>query len=288
MTGKALEPWNGKTYEVDYPYIGNPHGDKVPYTDTDNPSGMDDMEQAKLVRTALALALDRELINEQIYGGQGASAYHFFAHENTPYFQERWKTAVQYDPELAEELLDKAGYPRGPDGIRFEMPLYTPTFVTSYKELGEAVMGFWQEIGVKSEAQFGGSYAIFRPLQVSRSYPGPWMTFLGGPSAITTSYDTPKGLLNTTLVVGGSNYGSDSPFMDEKYQAMSAELDREKRIVLQTEIIDWLHDWMLSPGVVLQPNIVAYNPKVIESWPMLPDNGQFQFNNLGAITLVDR
>ena len=287
LTGEALEPWNLGSYEKDYPWIGNPHGDKVPYTDIDNPPGMDDMEQAQLVRTALALALDREPINEQIYGGFGKPAYQASAHEGSPFFQDRWKDKVKYNPALANQLLDQAGYPRDSDGVRFEMPLFAASYVLEGKELGDAVMGFWQEIGIKATQFAGGSYAVFRPLQVERSTAVPWQTW-GSSAAINTPFDTPKGLLNTTLVVGGSNFGSDSAFMDEKYQAVSAEVDREKRVQLMTEIIDWWHDWMLWPGIVLQPNIVAHNPKVITSWEMIPDIGVFQFNNVSAIKLLRR
>lgn len=31
-----------------------------------------------------------------------------------------------YDPDMAEKLLDEAGYPRGEDGVRFEITLQAP------------------------------------------------------------------------------------------------------------------------------------------------------------------
>ena len=288
LTGEALEPWLLSSYEKDYPWIGNPHGDKVPYADTDNPPGMDDMQQAILVRTALALALDRDLISEQIYGGFSRPVWHPFAHESSAFFQQRWKDKIKYNPALANQLLDDAGYPRDSDGVRFEMPLFAASYVLEGKELGDAVMGFWDAIGVKATAFAGGSYSVFRPLQVSRTIHVPWLTFLGGASATGTPFDNPKGLLNTTLVKGGSNYGSDSAFMDEKYQAISIELDRDKRIEQMTEIIDWQSERIVWAGVVLQPQVIAYNPKVITEWLMIPDTGQNSFNNLSEIKLFKR
>ena len=288
LTGEALEPWLLSSYEKDYPWIGNPHGDKVPYTDTDNPPGMDDMQQAILVRTALALALDRELISEQIYGGFSRPVWHPFAHESSAFFQQRWKDKIKYNPDMANQLLDDAGYPRDSDGVRFEMPLFAASYVLEGKELGDAVMGFWLDIGVKATGFAGGSYTVFRPLQVSRTIHVPWLTFLGGASATGTPFDNPKGLLNTTLVKGGSNYGSDSAFMDEKYQAVSVELDLGKRNELMTEIIDWQSERIVWAGVVLQPQIIAYNPKVITEWIMIPDTGQNNFNNLSEIKLFKR
>ena len=62
-TAEPLAPWDAPPYAEDYPWIGNPWGDQsntcedgdapghdlcgnAPYTDDNNPDGMDDMEQA--------------------------------------------------------------------------------------------------------------------------------------------------------------------------------------------------------------------------------------------------
>ncbi|MBI4304956.1 MAG: hypothetical protein HY678_01425, partial [Chloroflexi bacterium] len=74
-TGAALEPWKSVVYAQDYPWIGNPWGDKAPYTDTDNPQGMSDMEQARLVRWALSYAIDRDGIVEKLQSGLGSPLY---------------------------------------------------------------------------------------------------------------------------------------------------------------------------------------------------------------------
>ena len=42
------------------------------YEDTDNPPGMSDMEQARLVRWALSYAIDRQGIVDGILNGYGA------------------------------------------------------------------------------------------------------------------------------------------------------------------------------------------------------------------------
>ena len=47
----------------------------APYVDTDNPPGIDDMEQARLVRLALSIAIDRNEINEVFVDGRGTPIY---------------------------------------------------------------------------------------------------------------------------------------------------------------------------------------------------------------------
>lgn len=74
-TGQPLEPWKSPAYEKDYPWIGNPWGDKVAYQDTDNPPGMSDMEQARLVRWALSYAIDRQGIVDVLQSKLGTPIY---------------------------------------------------------------------------------------------------------------------------------------------------------------------------------------------------------------------
>ncbi len=74
-TNEALTPWLSQAYEEDFPWIGNPWGDRVPYTDTDNPPGMSDMEQARLVRWALSHAIDREGQVDVLLAGLGTPLY---------------------------------------------------------------------------------------------------------------------------------------------------------------------------------------------------------------------
>ncbi|MCH8911493.1 MAG: hypothetical protein IH867_12265, partial [Chloroflexi bacterium] len=97
-TAEPLNPWDAPPYEKDFPWIGNVFGDQgntcsdgngpggagssgftlcgnAPYTDTNNPAGMDDMEQARLVRLALSVAIDRGAINESLLNGIGTAIY---------------------------------------------------------------------------------------------------------------------------------------------------------------------------------------------------------------------
>ena len=74
-TEEAIEPWTSAVYEVDYPWIGCPWEAMCPYDDVDNPDGMSDMEQARLVRWALSHAIDRQGIVDVLQAGLGTPIY---------------------------------------------------------------------------------------------------------------------------------------------------------------------------------------------------------------------
>ena len=55
-----------------------------------------------------------------------------------------------YDPAEAERLLDKAGYPRGKDGVRLHLTLKTSTD-ESVRLLGTVLADQWKRVGVALE-----------------------------------------------------------------------------------------------------------------------------------------
>ncbi len=106
------------------------------------------------VRIAMQHALDIETINE-IYAKGWASTTPegliglAFKKYTTPF--EEWPKEIQerytYDPELAEKLLDEAGYPRGSDGIRFKTTF--EYYFASPVTYAEILVEYWRAIGVE-------------------------------------------------------------------------------------------------------------------------------------------
>jgi hypothetical protein len=60
--------------------------------------------------------------------------------------------APDYDPDMAEQILDDAGYPRGADGWRFELDLM-PQTSTSTRVMGEIIKEQFEAIGIKINFQ---------------------------------------------------------------------------------------------------------------------------------------
>jgi peptide/nickel transport system substrate-binding protein len=75
------------------------------------------------VRQAIACAIDRELIVRTLLEGHAQPALSLL-----PPSHWAWTGNVaryDYDPARARRLLDQAGYPRGPDGVRFHLTMKT-------------------------------------------------------------------------------------------------------------------------------------------------------------------
>ncbi len=264
LTGQPIDFAQHGVFARELPWIGNPWTPD----DANNPPGIDDMEQARMVRQALARAVDRDAIIEFVLGGVGNPVHVDYFSTKSPYWDPQYE--YPYDVAEANRLLDQAGYPRGGNGVRFEMPLFVGPELGGGEgpagEIGDAIAGFWQEVGVNVPV-LKYAYAVFRPGLVSRSTVTPMLTSCDdGQEAFP--WDWPKGLVMTTLTRGGFSCGFESPEILAWYQQSSQEPDTNKRIEINTEVLDYLHNWALFPGYVSIPNAWFTNPKRIQSWDM--------------------
>jgi len=108
------------------------------------------------VRQALALAIDRKAIAEQLYGPSGYPTCTFlwyppFAESIADIFKD-----CDQDIDEANRLLDEAGWTRGADGIRVKngvrLSLLFQTSVNTLRQkTQELIKANWAEIGVETE-----------------------------------------------------------------------------------------------------------------------------------------
>jgi ABC-type transport system substrate-binding protein len=131
------------TYRDDLPWVG----------DINDPV---DMENARLIRKAMSMAIDRELLNDAIFGGLGCIGFTIQS-VCDPHHQDQWFD--EYDPETAAQMIIDAGYP---DGFTVDYRLPSDN-TTSFIELGEAVGNMWEEIGltVAIDTRMLGGYEEF-------------------------------------------------------------------------------------------------------------------------------
>lgn len=301
-TGEPLEPWKSPAYEQDYPWIGNPWGDKVPYTDTDNPPGISDMEQARLVRWALSYAIDRDSIVEKLQGGLGTPIYIEYMGPmypgwdpnrtvtkakvdailqehgctdaacktwgvDTPLPNEQWPWKIPYDPKKAGELLDLAGYPKKADGTRFTIKLNKYACETGQVclEQADAVAAGWEAIGVKTDLLTEDYGAVVSPRMRTRTQFWPVVKNCSVESAHNL-LDWPMPPADASITRPGWGCGFEDVFSLRMMIKTGQEKDKATREKWHIDVTDWMFYWQLYSGVAQQPRGVAVNPKKIASW----------------------
>ena len=100
------------------------------------------------VRQALAYATDRDALVKYLLRGQARVADGLLPPNNWAY-----SPAVPrypFDPARAEQLLDVAGFPRDPDGIRLHLILKTSTEELS-RLIGAVLQDQWRRVGIALE-----------------------------------------------------------------------------------------------------------------------------------------
>jgi peptide/nickel transport system substrate-binding protein len=264
ITGEVLDLPSHGVYVRAQPWTGNPWTPD----DGDNPAGMDDMEQARLVRQALARGVDRDAINTYVVGGVGTPVHVTYFSTKNKHWDSKWE--YPYDVAKANAMLDEAGYPKGDDGIRFQIPLFVGPELGGGAgpagEIGDAIAGYWQELGLDVQV-LKYAYGVFRPGLVSRTTVVPMLTGCDDGQE-TYPFDWPKGLVQTTLTRGGFSCGFESPDILGWYQSAAKEADMDKRVAINKEYLEYMHHWALFPGYITVPNAFYANPNHIKEWPM--------------------
>jgi peptide/nickel transport system substrate-binding protein len=107
------------------------------------------------VRTAMNMAIDRDVYTQALFGGDGVTLsfplqpewpLHYEPLEEQPQSVQDYFT---YNPAGAEALLDEAGLTRDADGTRLEIDLLISNTSEMETEAAQISQGFWDDIGVK-------------------------------------------------------------------------------------------------------------------------------------------
>ncbi|MEX0762959.1 MAG: ABC transporter substrate-binding protein [Dehalococcoidia bacterium] len=228
------------------------------------------MEQARLVRQAMSMAVDRDLINEFLLDGLGRELHSGAFPMTDPHWDSKWE--IPHDPNESERLLDEAGYPAGADGTRFDVELYIGPHAGGAAgtsgEMADAIGGMWDDIGIRT-AVIKTAYEVYRPAAVNRELNQPWLNACGGNDAReSTPWDWPRGQVMTSLSRGGFGCAMEIPEIAELYDQAISEPDPARRIEINKEVQDFYHHWMLNSGVVVVPDPVVWNTKKVAEWPM--------------------
>jgi peptide/nickel transport system substrate-binding protein len=184
----------------------------------------------KEVRQALAYATDRDSLIRYLLRGQARPASSLLPPNHWAY--EPNVRQYSFDPDRADELLDQAGFRRGPDGTRFHIALKTSTEEYA-RLLGEALADQWRRVGVALDLH-PLEFATFYSDVVRGSFQLYTLRWVGGnndPDLFDSAFNSNR------IPPAGFNRGHyRNPQLDVLLNMQRVETDQNKRRELLSQI----------------------------------------------------
>ncbi len=265
LTGEELT----RDRETGMPWVGDPFE-----TGPDYDEGTPSMMRSRKVRNALAWAIEREELVENLLGETGFVNHQPYLSSNNSQYREEWSWGTDF--EMARSLLTEAGYDGG-----FSMSLWVGADETG-AEIGEAIKETWaEELGVVVKL-ISSPYSTYRPGLVSRTISIPGISICGDENKSNFPYDWAHGFAVSSFSAGGYGVGQEVPYAAEAYAAMAGEPDKASREELAARFYSENRKWANCVGLFEEPVWPAYNPDLIAEWDMRPTANQ----NLGTINNV--
>jgi peptide/nickel transport system substrate-binding protein len=232
------------------------------------------------VREALSLAINRQQLIDHVMDGQASwpmpfATFRYSVDMDVPRWESWSKEALRYDPERAKKLLAEAGYPNGFQLTFWNTALPGTPFMM---QIGEAVAGFWEKIGVKVDLK-PVEWGSFPPM-----VRGDQKALMGTPSM----YRTAGRPVAVPRYNGGFHSKSEPHLLgdpehpnplveefDKLNAAVISERDDAKRAELTNRMIQLVADTWLAVPLIEGMGYWAVNPKLVGQFNAIPGRHEF-------------
>jgi peptide/nickel transport system substrate-binding protein len=219
-----------------------------------------------LIKQAMSLAIDRQLIIDELWSGQGIVPTQPAV--STDFGYDDTLPPLAYDPDAARALLEEAGYDGTP--VVFET---TSGYLANDLTMAEAIAAMWQDVGLTVDLSVI-EVSVRAEKNQNKSFLGVWW------SDPTSALSDPDGMMWRLLGPGGAQ----DYWRDEEFDRLGAEarasLDPELRAAnykqmfqIMLENLPWIP--VLQPyesyGVV---NYVEWYPYSNQYFNLRADNLQ--------------
>ena len=213
------------------------------------------------MRQAIYYAVDRDLINEFLFGGKS----HIIGTNMIPaaefYYNADTETTYTYDPEKAKELLQEAGYPNG-----FEFTITVPNNYAPHEGTAQIIADCLSMVGIKANINLVEMNTWVSECYKDRNY-----------EATVVAVDgkiAPNSWFSKNYSTNSKNFTNYSnPEYDEVFEKALAEIDLDQKAVYYKQLQQILADDAASIYVQDPANLVAVNAQ-LEGYVFYPISAQ--------------
>ena len=238
--------FHGRTYRVDegtHPLKG-PTCDFAWVSCDEDTTSLKWLNAVK-VRKALAIAIDRQSIVDDVISGYGEPLHmiDWLGHEDTA--DPRW--VHEYNPDLARRLLAEAGY--GADNkIRIDID---PSAMVSNRQYCKAVAEYWEAVGI----------TIGLPIKSGIYQPE------GRASCHTVSKHL-RPALGTSDYLDKSEfiYGTGHPWLEENIIDLLGETNPTQLTEKELQVYGWMYDSVIAVGLYSIDGIWPVGKRLDPNW----------------------
>jgi peptide/nickel transport system substrate-binding protein len=222
--------------------------------------------QDRTIRQAIAYSIDRERLNE--IATQGTS---FVAHGLLPSFYKRWfeipEQDYPYDPELANQLLDDAGWTLNDDGIRekdgmvADFVLYVRSESPFTIQMAKLIAEQTQEIGVEYDVQVVSTDKLYEltTQKVDGKVAPDFDSFIWAWGGDPYDPSFLLSLMTTDQIGDSSDAFYSNPRYDRLYKKQATLFDPEERKAVIQEMIAMLQRDLPYLVLTEDPYLEAYS-----------------------------
>ena len=222
-----------------------------------DPDAPDSMESARLVRWAMALAIDRQVIIDTILAGQGCQKHTLFFSDCHTQF--RPKLYFDYDPDLARQYLADAGYPNG-----FEFKYNVLSDVGSeFEDIGEALIAMWEKVGLRPQVEKTAFLPIINDLSARVLNDKLWAGMYGGGGVGLEG--AIADIENMTHLSVYSSFEYDTAL--QAFRDATSQVNRGDAWNSIRDLLGWAQHEMIGLPVVSWVKPIVAGSKVAD-WPM--------------------
>ena len=241
-------------------------------------------ETGVLVRQAMNRAINREQIINELFKGRGEPMYNTIFHDSLEGWNPRWADEFDekygYDPELAKQLLDQAGFPGDNGQNRFSLEVWQSSLpgLPETIEVAQTVAQSFEDIGIDVnlvEVEFARALDAFRDLHDAHFILPVRQTIRTINANARIYYYAGGGQVSATsgLPSGGVAY-IEGQLYDDVYHRLLEETDPAERNRLAQMMGDDIYDTYRTIPIVNIRSTLVVNPDEV---------AEYQFGSLTGV-----